>query len=80
MTLKPTKSRPQIRCADRPSRDDGRERIIQERSERSGAVGAKIANIWKRAPLQDPDQIDDRLARQRMRACVRLIQNDAEPP
>ena len=49
MTLQPAEPRSQLRCARRPSRNDGRERVIEERGKRRGTVGAKIPNIGKRS-------------------------------
>ena len=59
MTLQPAEPRSQLRCRNRPSRDDGRERVIEERGECGGAVGAEIPNIGKRAASERPDEIDD---------------------
>ena len=80
MTLQPAEPRSQLRCRNRPSRDDGRERVIEERGEYGGAVGAKIPNIGKRAASERLDEIDDRFARQRMLPRIRLIQNHTQAP
>src|SRR6188768_199776 len=80
MTLQPAEPRSQLRCRNRPSRDDGRERVIEERGKGGGAVGAKIPNIGKGSASERLDEIDDRFARQRMLSCIRLIQNHTQAP
>ena len=80
MTLQPAEPCSQLGCRNRPSRDDGRERVIEERGKGGGAVGAKIPNIGKRAASERLDEIDDRFARQRMLPGIRLIQNHTQAP